>query len=74
VRLETIAAPIELDSAGECLRFEQEPFGALHQMLSGLDDQQQRAAWTEIEQALGKFETNGRFIGPCELVLAVGTR
>ena len=41
--------------------------GALHQMRSGLDEEQQRAAWTEIEQALGEFETNGRFIGSCEL-------
>ena len=74
VHVETIDAPIELDSAGECLRFEKESFGALHQMLSGLDDRQQQAAWSEIEQALGEFESNGRFAGPCELVLAVGTR
>jgi len=74
VRVKTVDAPIELDSAGECLRFEKESFGALHQMLSGLDDEQQQAAWTEIEQALGEFEANGRFVGPCELVLAVGTR
>lgn len=64
----------ELDSAGECLRFEKESFGALHQMLSGLDDGEQEAAWTEIEQALETFESGGRFTGPCELVLAVGTR
>jgi hypothetical protein len=74
LRVETLDAPIELDSAGECLRFEKESFGALHQMLSGLDDGEQEAAWTEIEQALGEFERGGRFTGPCELVLAVGTR
>jgi len=74
VQVETLYAPIELDNANECLRFEKESFGALHQMLSGLDKGQQQAAWEEIEQALGNFENDGRFIGPCELMLAVGTR
>lgn len=74
LQVETLDAPIELDSAGECLRFEKESFGALHQMLSGLDDGEQEAAWEEIEQALGEFERDGSFVGPCELVLAVGTR
>lgn len=74
LRIETLDAPIELESAKECLRFEKESFGALHQMLAGLDGEQQAAAWDEIEHALAQFETDGRFIGPCELVLAVGTR
>lgn len=74
LKVETIDAPIELDTAGECLRFEKESFGALHQMLGGLNEEEQEAAWAEIEQALGEFEANGRFTGPCELVLAVGTR
>ena len=33
-----VPAPLVLDNAAECLRFEQESFGALHQMLSNLDD------------------------------------
>ena len=33
----SVAAPVELVSAAECVRFERESFGALHQMLSGLD-------------------------------------
>jgi SAM-dependent methyltransferase len=74
VRVETIDAPIELDAASECLRFEKESFGALHQMLSGLTGEERQAAWEEIEQALGTFENGGRFVGPCELVLAVGSR
>jgi SAM-dependent methyltransferase len=74
IKVETMDAPIELDTASECLNFEKESFGALHQMLSGLNDRQQEDAWTEIEQALEKFESDGRFTGPCELVLAVGTR
>ena len=34
VNVQSIAAPLRMASAAECLRFEQESFGALHQMLS----------------------------------------
>jgi ubiquinone/menaquinone biosynthesis C-methylase UbiE len=69
-----INAPVRLSSATECVRFEQESFGALHQMLAALDAQGKAAAWQEIAIKLGKFEKGGRFEGPCELVVAVGTR
>ncbi len=65
---------MELGSAVECLCFEKESFGALHQMLSGLSEAEQEVAWNEIEEALAEFETAGRFVGPCELVVAVGTK
>jgi len=69
-----IAAPVRLLSAAECVRFEQESFGALHQMLASLDPQGKAAAWEEISAKLRPFERGGRFEGPCELVVAVGTR
>ncbi|MGC2520954.1 MAG: hypothetical protein WA373_17815 [Burkholderiales bacterium] len=56
------------------MRFEQESFGALHQMLSGLDSQGKAAAWEEISGKLQQFEQNGGFEGPCEMVVAVGTQ
>jgi len=39
-----IDAPLRLSSAAECVRFEQESFGALHQMLASLDEQGKSAA------------------------------
>lgn len=51
-----------------------EPFGALHQKLSGLSDTEQDEAWNEIEETLSQFETNGQFEGPCEMLIAVGTK
>jgi len=30
--------------------------------------------WVEIEEALGQFETDSGFVGPCQLVIAGGTR
>lgn len=67
-------APLRLSSAAECVRFEQESFGALHQMLSSLSEQECKETWQEIEETLKKFETSGKFTGPCELVIASGEK
>jgi ubiquinone/menaquinone biosynthesis C-methylase UbiE len=69
-----IPAPLRMASAAECVRFERESFGALHQMLSGLDEAEREAAWAEIEQELGKFEGPDGFEGPCELVIGTGVK
>jgi len=73
VRIEHVPSPVRLGSAVECLQFEQESFGALHQMLAGLSEQEQDDAWAEIEDALGAFEQDGRFEGPCEMLVAAAT-
>jgi len=74
IQVEAINAPVRVSSAAECLQFEQESFGALHQMLSGLSDTEKDEAWNEIEEALGQFEVNGQFEGPCEMLVAVGSK
>jgi len=74
VEVKSVLAPVRLPSAAECLQFEQESFGALHQMLSGLSDIEQDEAWDEIEQALKQFEKGSQFEGPCEMLIAVGTK
>lgn len=68
-------APLRMRSASECLRFEKESFGALHQMLSSLDSAAREAAWDEVGSALREFEGSGQgFVGPCELVVGVGVK
>jgi SAM-dependent methyltransferase len=74
IRIERVQAPVRLASARECVRFERESFGALHQMLSGLSAEEQGEAWVEIERALERFEDAEGFTGPCELVVASGRR
>jgi ubiquinone/menaquinone biosynthesis C-methylase UbiE len=74
IDIKIIDAPVRLSSATECLQFEQESFGALHQMLSSLSDSEKDEAWQEIEEALGQFESNGQFEGPCEMLVAVGSK
>ena len=74
IEIETINAPVRLSSATECLQFEQESFGALHQMMASLSDSEKDETWNEIEEALTQFEVDGQFEGPCEMLVAVGTK
>ena len=74
VESRVIDAPVRVDTAAECLAFEKESFGALHQMLGGLSEGERDGAWAEIEEELTKFENGDGFVGPCELVVAVGTK
>jgi SAM-dependent methyltransferase len=68
-----LAAPVLLSSAAECVRFEQESFGALHQMLAGLDEAGRAAAWAQIHDRLLEHEGPDGFVGPCELIVVAGT-
>ena len=68
-----VVANLCMASVAECLRFEQESFGALHQMLSGLDAEGKSAAWEDIAARLAQFETAHGFEGPCEMLVAVGS-
>ncbi len=70
VEVQVVDAPVRLSSAAECVRFERESFGALHQMLGGLDPDAREQVWTDMESELRRFETGEGFVGPCELVIA----
>jgi len=74
VTVEVLPAPLRLPDAAAYVRFARESFGALHQMLAGLDERGRTEAWDEISTALAEFEGPNGFVGPCELVLAVGTK
>jgi SAM-dependent methyltransferase len=74
VEAHTVPAPLRLPGADDCLRFEKESFGALHQMLSGLDARGREEAWDEIGRELRRFDGPDGFEGPCEMVVAVGTK
>ncbi|HZT42190.1 MAG TPA: class I SAM-dependent methyltransferase [Chthonomonadaceae bacterium] len=72
VQTRKVFAPLRMESAKECVRFERESFGALQQMLSGLHDAEKEAAWEEIERELQKFEVADGFETPAELIVGVG--
>ncbi|HEU5003640.1 MAG TPA: class I SAM-dependent methyltransferase [Actinomycetota bacterium] len=74
VHTRRLDAPVRMGTTAECVRFERESFGALHQMLSGLAEAERDEAWAEIEESLRQFETGAGFAAPCELIVGVGTR
>jgi len=71
---QAIPAPLRLPRAADCVRFERESFGALHQMLAGLTPEEQEAAWQEISTELARFEGTDGFEGPCELIVGWGVK
>jgi SAM-dependent methyltransferase len=74
VDVRALAAPLQLASAEECVRFERESFGALHQMLAGLDANAQAGVWQEITDALTEFEGSDGFVAPCELLVVAAAK
>jgi hypothetical protein len=74
IRIQVVSAPLRINSASECVRFERESFGALHQMLSGLSETERNETWKEIEETLRQFEGPTGFEGPCEMVIGAGTK
>jgi len=75
VEVRKVESPVCLPSAAECVRFERESFGALLQMMSGMDDDERAATWEEIKTTLARFEIPGQgFVGPCEMLVGSGAR
>lgn len=74
IREQTVQAPLELPTAADCVRFERESFGALHEMLKGLETAAQDDVWADIETSLQAFENRKGFSGPCELVVVSGQK
>jgi len=73
IEVQRVPSPVRLSTAAECVRFERESFGALHQMMAGLTDAEREAVWREIEQAFAAFEGTDGFVGPCEMLVGAGT-
>jgi ubiquinone/menaquinone biosynthesis C-methylase UbiE len=74
ITIEAIDCPVILPSAAECVRFERESFGALHQMMSGLTEDERAETWDEIETELRRFEHNDGFRGPCQMLVGAATK
>jgi SAM-dependent methyltransferase len=74
VTVTKVVSPVRMATAAECVRFERESFGALHQMLANVSDDERAAAWQEIEETLGQFEGPDGFLGPCEMLVVSGRK
>jgi hypothetical protein len=69
-----VPSPLRMASAADCVAFERDSFGALHQMLAGLPAPDRDDAWAEIGRALAEFEGPDGFIGPCEMLVISASR
>ena len=74
IQVDAVDAPVRMASAAECVQFERDSFGALHQMLGGLPEDERPAVWDEIATSLAQYETDDGFVGPCELLVVTGTK
>lgn len=74
VESRSIPSPLRMASAGEFVRFARESFGALHQMLIGLPETERESVWQEIEDELRQFDDADGWTGPCEMIVAAGSR
>lgn len=74
VTVTAVPSPVRMATSADCLRFERESFGALHQMLAGLPADEREAAWAEVGDALADYDGPDGFTGPCEMLVVSGTR
>jgi ubiquinone/menaquinone biosynthesis C-methylase UbiE len=74
VEIRSVDSPVRLASAADCVRFERESFGALHQMMASMTESERAETWVEIERELARFEGPEGFVGPCEMLVGAGTR
>lgn len=68
-----VQAPLRLVDAAECVRFEQEAYGALQEMLAQVSEAEREATWQEVRQALTPFEGPDGFESPCELLVGAAS-
>ena len=74
VQIRTVSAPLRMASARECVCFEREAFGGLHQMLAALTETAREEAWQEVERELGKYEGHNGFESPCQIIVGAAVK
>jgi len=74
VQVRRVDSPVRLPAAAECVRFERESFGALHQMMAAMSEAERADTWAEIERELARFQRSDGFVGPCEMLVGAGTK
>lgn len=73
VEVVAVPSPVRLPSAKDCVKFQRESFGALHQMMVSLSPEEREDTWREVEEALTEFEGPDGFVGPCTMLVGAGT-
>ena len=69
-----IAARFNLPTAGDYLKFIRTSAEPIVQILAGLDTASADAAWADMEQSLGQFQTPAGWEGPNDMLLTAARR
>lgn len=64
-----VAAPFVLPTVKDYMAFVRNSAGPIVHILNGLDAEKTEAAWADMEQALGRYQTPNGWEGPNELLL-----
>ena len=74
VKTRVVDAPLRMESASQCARFQREAFAGLDQLLSALPASGREAAWDEVAAQLGPLESGGRFVSDAQFIVGSGAR
>ena len=74
IEVHKVSIPLRLSSASECARLVQDIAGAIHTILSPLNENEQREAWAEIEHELQRLEGSDGFESPSEVLVGAGSK
>lgn len=69
VEVRRVLSPLRLPTTADYVLFARESFGALHTMMSGLDEDARDRTWARIAAELTQFEGPDGFVGPCEMLV-----
>lgn len=69
-----VAAPFSLPTVKDYINFVRTSAGPVVQIVNGLDFATADAAWSDMEQALGRYQRSGGWEGPNELLLTAARR
>jgi len=72
VETRTVQAQIRLASAADALEMMRQAFGAYRAVVAGLSEDEQSAAWADVRDFLGQFESATGFEADIELLIGAG--
>jgi hypothetical protein len=70
----TVALVLRMPSATQALTMMQEAFGAYRAVVSECPEAVRVAAWAEVAETLGTFETAMGFCAPAEVLVVAGVK
>ena len=74
VEQRTLTLSLQMASAAQALAMMQEAFGAYRAVIGDRPDAVQAAAWAEVTETLGSFQTSAQFVTPAEVLAISGAR